>query len=216
MDLRKVVRPDWIDACTRLTPLPLAARSFTRAYNSEVRKHAVHFFGCVYSYLRGYRYNFPFMWPTLYLAPDMLTAAAEIDRNAAAALGALRTRHALYQYVDVAVTANVLDLTDAAVRRAFGVDRDDLLVPTDDWRAEMDRDEVPLAAELGAAAALDRRFDGILYPSYAAHAFLELEKANLALFMHTDPPCAKPRRAGAKLELDPDDVEQLKNIGCIV
>ncbi len=190
-----------------IAPRQLDKMPFVRAHNSQAMTFFgnFYFFDCRWSYTRGYRFNFKKTWPILYLAGDNLTASTEIGP---------RTREELlvpeldavkdpFLYVDIKVTAKVLDLTDVTARRIIGVTLKDILIPTEKWDEDMDKGIQATTHVLGNLALDDGRFDGILYPSYPAHELLGMKRKRcLAIFMdRSHPYMAKPLNADVILEV---------------
>lgn len=121
-----------------------------------------------------------------------------------------------YIYFGVQVTANLLDLTDARVRRRLGVRLEDLMIPTEQWDADMDKGIWSVTHKVGKTALDAGCFDGILYPPYPATSLIKLRgKHNIALFkdLHA-PQMAKPLHTSVTLEVI-DNGDVLKKLGLI-
>lgn len=190
-----------------VAPIQLDRMSFIRVHNSKAMTFfsSFWFFDCRWSYKRGYRFNFKKTWPILYLACDILTASTEIGPRTHKQLlvPELDEEKDPFIYVAVRVTANVLDLTNAQVRRKIGITLKDILIPTEKWEDDMVKGIWLTTHILGNLALNDGRIDGILYPSYPAHELLGARKKRcLAIFMDRyHPYMAKPMNPRTKLEV---------------
>ncbi len=205
-------------ALTRVPPRVLKDLPLVRAFNTKVATAFGRewFFDSTWSFSRGYRFNFKRTWPFLYLAGDKLTATVEIGpRNYADLLVPLLSSVSdPYLYVDVRVTAPVLDLTNLGVRRRLGVTIGELTVPTEVWDEKMDRGIPSVTHQIGQIALNDGRFGGILYPSFPAREFLKMgKKVCLAVFMDkAHVAMAKPSCPGTLLKVV-DDGDVLSSMG---
>jgi len=190
-----------------ISPRVLSEMPFVKAYNTRVKTifRRDWFFDSIWSFKRGYRFNFKETWPVLYLACDKITATVEIGP---------RTREDLlvphlsgaedpFLYVDVKATAPVLDLTERGVRRRLGVTLAEITVPTEVWDEEMDSGIRAVTHDLGQLVLENGRFGGILFPSFPARRFLKMkQKECLAVFMDVNHPAmAVPRGPATRLEV---------------
>lgn len=170
----------------KVTPLMLSETPFVKAYNTDVimSSRNNHLFACLWSYRRGYRYNYKRTCPVLYLSCDQLTASVEIGpRTRTDILGPYCPPKDPYLYIGVKVTASVADLTDPAVRSKIGVRLRELMVPTQQWDGGMSAGRWAVTHHLGKLILGDGRFGGILYPSYPAYSIGLKQKVCLAIFM---------------------------------
>lgn len=188
-------------------PASIVNQVFVRAYNTKVKTafNRDRFFDCTWSFRRGYRYNFKETHPVLYLAADHLVASSEIGARTREALLVPHLQAAVdpYLYFTVRVTADLLDLTNEDTRDELGVTLAELVVPTEEWDADMARDIWAATHHIGRLAVEDGRFDGILYPPYPATELLDLEgKQNVAIFMEPNAPdMSRPLHDSVVLEV---------------
>jgi RES domain-containing protein len=205
---------------SNIVPRSLNQEIFIRAYNTAMKYSygSDYLFDSVWSFERGYRYNFKGTHPVLYLAGDHLVASTEIGARTSEdlLLPHLKTPPSTYIYFGVHVSANLLDLTDASVRRHIGVRLKDLIIPTEQWDEDMDKGIWSVTHKVGKAALAAGCFDGILYPPYPATSPIKIRgKHNIALFMDPHAPqMAKPLHASVKLEVI-DNGGVLKTLGLI-
>lgn len=115
---------------SNIAPRSLNRGIFVRAYNPAMKYiwGSDYLFDSVWSFERGYRYNYKGTHPVLYLAADELVASTEIGPRTSAdlLLPHLKTPPQTYFFFGVKVTASLLDLTDSKVRRRLGVRLEDL------------------------------------------------------------------------------------------
>jgi len=202
------------ESLPRIQPITIEQRLFVRAYNTRVLTHLdrTNFFDSRWSYERGYRYNFKATHPVFYLAEDSIVASSEIGprtrRDFLAPM--LHAEADPYLYVQVRVSAKLLDVTDDQVRDLLAVTVDEVMVPTERWDEDMSRGVWAATHHLGRLALGDRRFGGILYPSYPSQRLLDLPGDCVAIFMDSrDEEMSKPLRDSVRLEvIDPGGVLQ--------
>jgi RES domain-containing protein len=201
-----------------IEPSTVRQGSFVRAYDTRILTVFAreYLFDSVWSYERGYRYNFPKTCPVLYLAADHLVASSEIGPRTRSELLVPHIQSATdpYLYFTVKLSAALLDLTDQKVRSSLGVTHSELIIPTDDWNDEMKRGRKSVTHHIGALALKDRRFDGILYPPYPSEHLLGIVgKQNVAVFMDADSE-AMAQPLGSSVVLDVvDSGHVLKTLG---
>ncbi len=205
---------------SNIVPHELKQGIFVRAYNTAMKNKygSNYLFDSVWSFERGYRYNYKGTHPVLYLASDHLVASTEIGPRTSAdlLLPNLRTPPSLYIYFGVKVTAKLLDLTDAKVRRRLGVRLSDLIIPTEQWDDAMQKGVWSVTHKIGKAAMDAGCFDGILFPPYPATSLIKIRgKTNIAIFMDPKAPrMAAPLHSSVRLKVI-DDGGFLKKNGLL-
>lgn len=145
------------------------------------------------SHLYGGRYNPKITFPALYFASSQTLAALETEyKNLNLNLPNINTLIIACSKI----TANVLDLTDQSNLQKLNLNQSDLLTNSHE-----------LTQRIGIRCSSDTRFDGIIYPSFAAKEFMNLnypEHSNLVIFMN-DKDMRKPKAESCSIELIDND-----------
>lgn len=168
----------------------------------------------LYSFGRGYRFNFPYSFPALYLSFSDFVATLEAGQrpDPLSTIFDNREREPAILY-SIKISGHFADLTDERKLKELSLDprQPEYLIPTQEWEDMMRRGEPAITHQIGQAI-YDAGFDGIIYFSFPARELRYIYNApmisNICVFMSNEDP-GQPKGPTCHLELfDQDDFTQ--------
>ena len=124
----------------------------------------------LYSYGRGYRFNFPFAFPTLYLALSDFVATLEAGQNPDPLANVFDNHEKEPAIIySIRVSGRFANLVDrkSLIELSFDPHQPEYLIPTLEWETMALRGNRAVTHEIGQAV-YDAGFDGIIYLSFPA------------------------------------------------
>lgn len=160
----------------------------------------------LYSYSRGYRFNFPYSFPSLYLSLSDFVATLEAGQrpDPLATIFDNREKEPSIIY-SIKVTGRFANLIDRQELAELGLnpDRPEYLIPTDEWDSSAIKGEKSVTHLIGEAV-YNAGFDGLVFFSFPAWELRYRYNPNLlsdiCVFMsQTDP--NRPKNDSCHIEI---------------
>ncbi len=160
----------------------------------------------LYSYGRGYRFNFPYTFPTLYLAFSEFVATLEAGQrpNPLSTIFDNREKEPVILY-SVKISGHFANLTGEKNLKEFSMNslHPEYLISTQEWEEMASKGKPSISHQIGQAV-YDAGFDGIIYFSFPAwelrHRYNADVISNVCVFMSKEDP-NKPKNDNCSLEL---------------
>ena len=160
----------------------------------------------LYSYGRGYRFNFPYAFPALYLSLSDFVATLEAGQrpDPLSTIFDNREKEPVILY-SVKISGHFANLTDEKDLKEFSMNsrHPEYLIPTQEWEGMVSKGKPAVTHQIGQAV-YDAGFDGIIYLSFPAwdlrYRYNTDVLSNICVFMSKEDP-NKPKNESCRLEL---------------
>ena len=165
---------------------------------------------CFYSYTRGYRFNFPYTFPSLYLSFSDFVATLEAGQKPSSLSTIFDNREREPGIIySVRISGHFANLIEekSLNELSFNKDQPEYLISTHEWEEKAKNGKLAITHQIGQAI-YDAGFDGLIYFSFPAWELRFRYKpdiiSNICVFMSMEDP-NRPKNNLCSLELFEQD-----------
>lgn len=165
---------------------------------------------CTYSYIRGYRFNFPYAFPALYLSFSDFVATLEAGQKPSSLSTIFDNREREPGIIySVKISGHFANLVQEKSLNDLSLNKNQpkYLISTQEWEEKARGGKLAITHQIGQAI-YDAGFDGLIYFSFPAWELRFRYKpdmiSNICIFMSKENP-NRPKNDSCSLELFEQD-----------